>query len=91
MVGSCGGQLLSLVDALKAQMLAHRVLHADETPVPMLDPGSGKTHRAYLWSYCTRQFESDKIVAYDCRRLVHARRKFYELWTNHSSHIAEGR
>jgi hypothetical protein len=27
------------------------VLHADETPVAMLDPGAGKTHRAYLWSY----------------------------------------
>jgi len=127
-VGSCGVQLQPLVDALKAEMLAHRVLHADETPVPMLDPGSGKTHRAYLWSYCTGQFESSKIVVYDFAEsragkhamaflgewrgalvcddysgykaliaqgvteagcLAHARRKFYELWTNHSSQIAE--
>src|SRR5437867_13296049 len=25
----------------------YRVLHADETPVAMLKPGNGKTHRAY--------------------------------------------
>ncbi len=54
-----------LVDALKAEMLSHRVLHADETPVAMLDPGAGETHRAYLWSYCTGQFEDRRIVVYD--------------------------
>ena len=27
------------------------VLHADETPVAMLDPGAGKTKRAYLFAY----------------------------------------
>jgi transposase len=26
-------------------------LHADETPVRQLDPGQGKTKRAYLWAY----------------------------------------
>jgi transposase len=64
-VGACGVQLQPLVDALKAEMLEHRVLHADETPVAMLDPGAGKTHRAYLWSYCTGQFETNRIVVYD--------------------------
>ncbi len=27
------------------------MLHADETPVAMLDPGAGKTKRAYIWVY----------------------------------------
>ena len=49
-VGSCGVQLQPLVDALKDEMLQHSVLHADETPVQMLKPGNGKTHRAYLWA-----------------------------------------
>ena len=49
-VGECGVQLQPLVDALAAEMLRHDVLHADETPVAMLKPGHGKTHRAYLWS-----------------------------------------
>ena len=47
-VGTCGVRLQPLVDALKAEILTHRVLHADETPVQMLKPGKGTTHRAYL-------------------------------------------
>jgi transposase len=64
-VGSCGVQLQPLVDALKAEMLTHRVLHADETPVAMLKPGNSKTHRAYLWAYATGAFEETKAVVYD--------------------------
>jgi len=41
------------------------VLHADETPVAMLKPGNGKTHRAYLWSYCTTSFSPMKAVVFD--------------------------
>lgn len=127
-VGACGVQLQPLVDAMKASMLEHRVLHADETPVAMLDPGAGKTHRAYLWSYCTGQFQPERMVVYDFADsragkhaqaflgdwrgalvcddysgykaliakgvteagcLAHARRKFHELWANHSSTLAE--
>ena len=64
-VGQCGVALQPLVDALKAEMLGHRVLHADETPVAMLEPGAGKTHRAYLWSYSIGAFEPIKAVIYD--------------------------
>jgi transposase len=64
-VGQCGVQLQPLVDALKAEMLTSSVLHADETPVAMLKPGNGKTHRAYLWSYCTTSFNPMKAVVFD--------------------------
>jgi transposase len=64
-VGQTGVHLQALVDALKAELLAHPVLHADETPVAMLDPGSGKTHRAYLWSYSVGAFDPIKAVIYD--------------------------
>lgn len=64
-VGSCGVQLQPLVDALKDEMLRHSVLHADETPVQMLKPGNGKTHRAYLWAYAPGAFEDLKAVIYD--------------------------
>ena len=64
-VGSCGVQLQPLVDALKADMLRRSVLHADETPVQMLKPGNGKTHRAYLWAYAPGAFEDLKAVVYD--------------------------
>ena len=58
-------QLQPLVDALKEELLEHDVLHADETPVAMLKPGNGKTHRAYLWSYCTTSFNPMKAVVFD--------------------------
>src|SRR5207247_3098107 len=52
-VGECGAQLQPLVDALTNELLRHAVLHADETPVSMVKPGNKKTHKAYIWSYCT--------------------------------------
>jgi hypothetical protein len=58
-------QLQPLVDALKAQILSHSVVHADETPVQMLKPGNGKTHRAYLWAYAAGAFEDTQAVVYD--------------------------
>ena len=64
-VGECGVQLQPLVDALAAELLRQPVLHADETPVAMLKPGHGKTHRAYLWSYCTTPFNTIKAVVFD--------------------------
>ncbi len=64
-VGSCGARLQPLVDALKADVLQHRVLHGDETPVAMLKPGNGKTHRAYLWTYAPGAFEATRAVVYD--------------------------
>lgn len=63
--GRMGVTLQPLVDALKAEMLTYPVLHADETPVAMLDPSAGKTYRAYLWSYSIGAFEPAKAVIYD--------------------------
>ena len=67
-VGSCGVQLQPLVDALRQEVLAHSIVHADETPVQMLKRGSerdGKTHRAYLWAYTPGRHEDLKAVVYD--------------------------
>lgn len=64
-VGVCGAQLQPLVDALRAELLQQDVLHADETPVQMLSPGKGKTHRAYLWAYAPTQFAELRAVVYD--------------------------
>jgi transposase len=64
-VGVCGVRLQPLVEAMKAALLAPPVLHADETPVAMLKPGHGKTHRAYLWSWCSTAFDPFQAVVYD--------------------------
>ena len=55
-VGVCGVQLQPLVDALKDEILSYTVLHADETPVAMLQPRYKKTHWAYLWAYAPGAF-----------------------------------
>ena len=67
-VGTCGVRLQPLVDELQEQVLAHAVIHADETPVLMLKPAShkdGKAHRAYLWAYSPGRHEAMKAVVYD--------------------------
>src|SRR6266404_4675370 len=77
-----GVRLHPLVEAMKAQLLTRPVLHADETPVPMLKPGLGRTHRAYLWSYATTEYDELKTVVYDFadgRRGMHAR-EFLGNW-----------
>ena len=38
------------MDALKQHVLRCAVVQADEMPVTMLAPGTGNTHRAYLWA-----------------------------------------
>ena len=82
-VGTCGVQLSPLAEAMKAALLQRTVLHADETPVPMLKPGLGHTHRAYLWSYGSTQFDSSPLVVYDFTesRGGHHARAFLGSWS----------
>jgi hypothetical protein len=40
-----------LVDALGIYVRAAEKVHADDTPVPVLDPGRGKTKTGRLWTY----------------------------------------
>ncbi|WP_416233086.1 IS66 family transposase [Castellaniella sp.] len=81
-VGACGFALQPLVAALREEILAHRVLHADETPVKLLKPGSRATHKAYLWAYTPGAFEALQAVVYDFtegRAGAHAR-EFFGDW-----------
>jgi transposase len=36
---------------LRKKVMASEVLHGDDTPVPVLAPGTGKTKTGRLWSY----------------------------------------
>jgi transposase len=75
-VGACGMKLEPLREAMKALLLKRAVLHADETPMPMLKPGLKHTHRSYLWAYGTTAFDPEQMVVYDFaegRGGVHAR------------------
>jgi len=50
-VGESSRLLAPLVDVLRRYVLAARKLHADDTPVPVLAPGTGKTKVGRLWTY----------------------------------------
>ncbi|MES2127311.1 MAG: IS66 family transposase [Pseudomonadota bacterium] len=50
-VGAASALLRPLVDAIRRHVLAGRKLHADDTPIPVLAPGNGKTKTARLWTY----------------------------------------
>ena len=81
-VGMTGVQLQPLVDALRDVVTGQQVVHADETPVQMLAPGTKKTHRSYVWAYATSQFSDVAAVVYDfspSRAGEHAR-NFLQGW-----------
>ena len=63
--GRGGAALVPLFDVHREFVLGTQVLHADETPVDMLDPGAGKTRRAYVWAYARGGFDAQPGVAYD--------------------------
>jgi len=50
-VGAASQLLTPLVDALRKHVLAADKIHADDTPVPVLAPGRGKTKTGRLWTY----------------------------------------
>jgi len=85
-VGRIGVALQPLADRL-AEMLKQRlILHADETPVQQLDPGNGKTKRAYLWAYRSNDLDTGPpLIVFDyqpSRSGSHARH-FLEGWRGH--------
>ncbi|WP_043367445.1 IS66 family transposase [Belnapia sp. F-4-1] len=50
-VGQSAALLRPLLDALARHVLAGAVLHANDTPVPVLAPGLGRTSTGRLWAY----------------------------------------
>jgi hypothetical protein len=49
-VGYAAAELAPLYERLKQHLLSSSRLAVDETPVPVLDPGRGRTKTGYFWS-----------------------------------------
>lgn len=89
-VGRIGVALQPLADRLAEHLRSRPVLHADETPVAQLDPGAGKTLRAYLWAYRSNDLgeaeaSPSRIIVFDyqtSRAGKHAR-DFLDGWQGH--------
>lgn len=82
-IGRIGVALQPLADRLSERLRQQNSLHADETPVQQLDPGHGKTKRAYLWAYRSNDLSGGpQMVVFDyqtSRSGTHARR-YLEGW-----------
>lgn len=50
-VGRAAWWLKPLYERLRAEIVASEKLFADDTPVPVLDPGRGRTKTGRLWAY----------------------------------------
>ena len=50
-VAGCFRLIDPLLEALARYVMAAQKLHADDTPVPVLDPGRGRTKTGRLWTY----------------------------------------
>lgn len=85
-IGRIGVALQPLANRLAELLRQRDCLHADETPVRQLDPGSGKTRHAYLWAYRTNSLDGESaIVVFDyqaSRAGAHAR-AFLQGWRGH--------
>lgn len=85
-VGRIGVALQPLADRLAELLLAGGVLHADETPVAQLDPGRGKTKRAYLWAYRSNVLETGPPIVvfdYQASRAGRHAQEFLSEWQGH--------
>ena len=85
-VGRIGVALQPLADRL-AELLRNRaILHADETPVQQLDPGRGKTKRAYLWAWRSNDLDpGPPIIVFDYQmsRAGRHAEDFLKDWQGH--------
>ena len=59
-VGAASELLTPLLDEIKKHVLAAAKIHADDTPVPVLAPGNGKTKTGRLWTYV----RDDRLAGY---------------------------
>ncbi len=85
-VGRTGVALQPLVDRLIWHLLQGNTLHADETPIAQLEPGNGKTRKAYLWAYRSNDHEpGPRIVIFDYQtgRSGRHAQNFLQNWQGH--------
>jgi transposase len=50
-VGAASHLVEPLVESLRRYVMSAEKVHADDTPVPVLEPGAGKTKTGRLWTY----------------------------------------
>jgi transposase len=64
-IGACEVLLEPLVERLRVHVLAETYLQADETRLPVLAPGTGKTRTGILWVYRSGPWSPLQAVVFD--------------------------
>jgi transposase len=62
-VGGASRTLRPLVEALKNYVLSSEKVHGDDVPVPVLEPGNGKTKTGRLWTYVRDDRSAGSVAA----------------------------
>ncbi len=78
--------LVTLYDMMKPQLLAHEVIHADETTCQVLhEPGKKANTNSYMWLYSTSGEAEHPIILYEyqaTRSSAHPKR-FLDGWSGY--------
>ncbi len=93
-VGGCSRLLQPLVETVRRHVMSSDKLHGDDTPVPVLAPGLGKTKTSSFsgtlqadgYAGFEQIYETGRIQEAAC--WAHVRRKFYDLQAAHKSPVA---
>ena len=51
-----------LVEALRRYVMSTDKLHGDDTPLPVLEPGRGRTRISRFWTYGRSQYQRVEFV-----------------------------
>jgi transposase len=62
-VGSASKLLEPLTEAIRKYVMSAAKLHADDTPVPVLEPGKGRTKTGRLWTYVRDERAAGQMTA----------------------------
>jgi hypothetical protein len=65
-VGASSQLLAPLVDAMRKHVLSAQKIHADDTPVPVVAPGKGKTKTGRVWTYVRAERAAGEKTAHEC-------------------------
>lgn len=83
-IGTAGVALEPLAALMRLELLKRTVLHADETPLLILDAKQGgKARKGYLWAYVSGEKTGPAIVCFDSQpgRAAHYPQAYLSGWS----------
>jgi transposase len=76
-LGGCGNLLTPLHELMAQRVLQSKAIHTDDTPVPVLEPGRGKTREGRIWVYVGDKDHPYTVFDYTATRSREGPAKFF--------------